>query len=119
MVAMSGRNATGIEPFQLNRQVTDAQARIELVRADDGARGQTSMQRRQVPQYSRSGGSAVNSRFVSISAEENPIAKSPADEIGVLANKPNARALREVALEAWGRCRHIQGSACPVHLFRR
>jgi hypothetical protein len=83
--------------FQFNRQVADAQARIELVGSDNGACGadiHAALAGAAILAFRRVGRQfEIRQDF----AEEKPITKLAVDEIGVLANESKARTLREVA----------------------
>ena len=96
---MAGRNSTGNGAFQLDGEVGDAAARVQLERRGDGGGGAGG-------EAARAFAAMILLRRVRLQferrddfREKNPVAESAADEVGVLADEAETGALREVAFQ--------------------
>ena len=98
-IANSWTQLNGNRSFQFNREVGDAKSRVQLERRGDGARGTGR-------DAACAGAAAILFRLVRFQfergknlSEKNPVAQFPADNIGVLADESNSRALSKVPFQ--------------------
>jgi len=85
--------------FQFDGEIRDAAARIEVERFGDAFVGHAVMQRVHLPQRLCSGASGSNSSVVMISERKIQFAQLAADQVRVLPDEAQPRALRQVAFE--------------------